>query len=520
MIFLHHRNAKEVASAYRNGEELECSSRDLSEAFWSLCNIYPEELIIWIDDEVKVELNDDLTEIFPHDLVMSSYSIVSQYLPETIGYVDQLPFVNPDYDAKYPTWRMSTDLGGIKAKTALQFQSIYGDIKNFGLLLNSMARTGQQNSLFCYSDPSFVKTLSPVPDEFKASTGEVFNFVAMHYKREWLLVLLFCYWKFEKKFPVFFFLHGLGHRSFFKKIVDLSSISLESGEIDLNKETVDVIIPTMGRPGHLKNVLEDLKSQDHQPSKVIIVEQEPDRNSQTQLDFLVKNGWPFEIVHHFIRRTGACNARNLALQSVNADYVFFADDDIRFPSDLLSQSLKELNRLKVGALNLNCLQPSGKTIFHKIKQWGAFGSGTSIVKSEYALKCKFAEVLEHGFGEDIDYGLKLRSQGSDIIYHPRIKISHLKADIGGFRGIQKPEWEKATLKPKPSPTMMLLVKRYYSVKMMRGYKVSLFLKYYREQPVKNPFHYFKLMQERWNVSEEWAKKLLDRTNSNLNSSHE
>jgi len=499
---------------------MEYSSTGISGVFWELCSIYPEDLIIWIDDEIELELNGDFTEIFPHDLIMSSYSVASQFLPETIGYIDQLPFVNPDYNVKYPTWRMSTDIGGIKAKTALQFQSIYGEIKNFGFLLNSMAKTGQQNSLFCYSDPSFVKTLSPVPGEFKASTGDLFNFVSQHYKREWLFVLLFCYWKYEKKFPFFSFLNGLGHKSFFKKIVDLSDIPVESKEKYSKRAAVDVIIPTMGRPGHLENVLEDLKIQDHLPSRVIIIEQNSTRDSRTQLDFLKKNDWPFKIIHHFIHRTGACHARNLALQSVNAEYVFFADDDIRFSSDLLKNALSEIYRLKVGALNLNCLQPEGKTIFYKIKQWGAFGSGTSVVKSGYALNCKFSEVLEHGFGEDIDYGLQLRSKGCDIIYHPGVKISHLKADIGGFRGIRKPDWDKGELKPKPSPTMMLLVKRYYTEEMMRGYKAGLFLKYYGQQTVKNPFRYFKLMQQKWELSEEWEEKILQKADNNLNRSHE
>ena len=35
-------------------------------------------------------------------------------MPDEIGYIDQLPFVNPNNDVLYPTWKMSTDVGGIK----------------------------------------------------------------------------------------------------------------------------------------------------------------------------------------------------------------------------------------------------------------------------------------------------------------------------------------------------------------------------------------------------------------------
>jgi len=35
----------------------------------------------------------------------------------------------------------------------------------------------------------------------------------------------------------------------------------------------------------------------------------------------------------------------------------------------------------------------------------------------------------------------------------------------------------------------------------------LFLKYYNQQTIKNPFKYYKTMQKQWEVSEKWAEKL-------------
>ena len=508
MIFLHHKNANEIVSVKRNGEELEYSSTGLSGVFWEVCNIFPEDLIIWIDDEVELEMNDNLSEIFSHDLIMSSYSVASQFLPETIGYVDQLPFVNPDYNVKYPTWRMSTDVGGIKAKTALQFQSIYGEIKNFGLLLNSIAKTGQQNSLFCYSDPSFVKNLSKVPGEIKGGTGEIFNFVAMHYKREWLIVLLFCYWKYENRFPVFSFLNSMRQRSFFKKTVGISPKQIKSKNRQ-DDFSIDIIIPTLFRPDYIKDLLEDLRNQSVLPKRVIIVEQNPNKGTSSDLQFLYTD-WPFEVVHHFIHRTGACHARNIALNEVKSKWVLFADDDIRIEQNLIEKAISEIERLGVGSLNLNSLQPGEKTVFPRIKQWGAFGSANAIVKSDYALRCKFSHNLEFGFGEDIDYGMQLRKIGCDIVYHPELKFIHLKAERGGFRTEGINEWKDQKIEPKPSPTMMFLVRKYYTDTMMKGYKTSLFLKFYRKQAIKNPFCYFEMMQNRWKSSEELCDAL--RTN--------
>lgn len=194
------------------------------------------------------------------------------------------------------------------------------------------------------------------------------------------------------------------------------------------------------------------------------------------------------------------------MRSVNADYIFFADDDIRLGNDLLEKTLEEMSRLGINCINLNCLQPGEQAIFNKIKQWGAFGSGTSVVRSDYAAQCRFSEFLEKGFGEDIDFGLQLRAKGCDIIYHPRLRFLHLKAGRGGFREVIKKQHLERE-EPKPSPTMMYLVKSSYNRIMQKGYKASLFLKFYKEQQVKNPFRYFEVMQKRWKLSEEQSQKL-------------
>ena len=507
MIYLNHYNSAKVKSVVKDGEQIQFSHSNLVICFWEICERFPEELIVWIDQEIDMELSDDLQNIFYHDLIMASYPVKSKYLPDSIGYIDQFPFVNPEYGVKYPTWRMSTDVGGIKAKTALKFKSIFQDNQNFGYLINSIARLGQQNSLFCYNEPDLVKTNYQSSLKSRASISQVFNFVAQHYKHEWLFVLLFCFIKYEKQLPLWSFIKSHFKRSWFHKEIDLSDLTVPLKKTESLRDTIDIIIPTIGRPDYLRQVLLDLKAQIHLPSKLIIVEQNPDLNSKTQLDFINNEVWPFEIVHHFIHKTGACNARNFAMQSVTGDWVFFADDDIRLTENILKKALEELNRLDICALNLNCVQPGENTFFEKVKQWAAFGSGTSIVGSSYALKCLFTEALEFGFGEDIDFGLQLRSHGCDIIYHPALKITHLKAGRGGFRDTLKERWDNSKLEPKPSPTIMWLAKKYYSPEMIRGYKVSLFLKFYKKQKIRNPLKYIEMMKSRWDLSEKLSDKL-------------
>src|SRR5690606_21357855 len=107
-----------------------------------------------------------------------------------------------------------------------------------------------------------------------------------------------------------------------------------------------------------------------------------------------------------------------------------------------------------------------------------------------------------------DFGMQLRNLGCDIIYHPYVQILHLKAQAGGFRQRTLLEWEKEKPLPKPSPTLMVYALNYFTPQQLRGYKVSMFLKFYRKQNIKNPLVYNSTMNSRWRASKKWAKKLI------------
>ncbi|MGM0932645.1 MAG: glycosyltransferase family 2 protein [Bacteroidota bacterium] len=519
MLLLIHQHAEKLVRVRYKGDELEVEETDLCRLFWKLAEEYPEEIIAWCEEDFEDDLNTSTwSEIFHQDLIMASYGIKTDLFSEKIGYIDQLPFVNVNRKVHYPTWRMSTDVGGIKAKVLLQFREMFGQIKDFGFLLNSIAKLGQQNGLFCYSVPGLVKEagLRPLPSrqaqpdngeglKSTASKEELFSFVQAHYKSVRLWLLFWCFVRYEKSFPIGAFITALFQNKYFKKNIDLSGIDLQSNRTGNPGTSIDVIIPTLGRKQYLLQVLDDLKVQSLLPKKVIIVEQNPDPDSQTELQELKTQSWPFEIVHQFTHKTGACFARNLALEKVDAEWVFFTDDDIRFGTDLLQKSLDELKRLGTVCLNINCKQEGEKTLFHKIKQWGSFGSGTSIVNAGFCKDLRFDEVFEYGFGEDKDYGMQLRNAGCDIIYHPEIEILHLKAPRGGFRELDLPPWEQD--KPKPSPTLMIYTKKYYTAEQLKGFKIELYLRYYSKQEIKNPFKYLKMMGKRWRKSKEWAEKM-------------
>ena len=504
-----HQNAKiPVKVISSESEEVLLTSRTCTGAFWELAEKYPNEVIGWCEEDFQEDLAlEEWNKIFHQNLIMASYAVKTTFLPESIGYIDQLPFINVDRSVSYGTWIMSSDVGGMKGEVLLRFRQLFGKEKDFDYLLNCIAKVGQQNGLFCYSEPGLLRSFVKRELQSTAINGQLFSFVYQNYNSIWTTILFWCLFKYEHRFPLWGYVLSFFREKYFQKKVRLPEVHLQS-ESTGTPVSIDVILPTMGRPRYLLQVLGDLSRQSLLPKKAIIVEQNPELDSISELSELHSRKWPFEIIHHFIHKTGACNARNIALAEVTSDWVFFADDDIRLQPDLLKEVISEAGKYKLTAVNMNCKQPGEETVFHKVKQWGSFAAGTSIVKSYFAKKCRFSAVFEHGFGEDADYGMHLRQEGCDIIYHPGLEIQHLKAPMGGFRQKSVMDWEKENLLPKPSPTVMAFAMKYYTLQQIRGYKTSLFIKFYSKQSIKNPLVYLKQMRKRWSKSRAWAKKLL------------
>ncbi len=513
MIFLFHNNGKFISAEDDAGNPIQVSGTSSVDALLELAHLYPSEIIIWCDADIKHNLNrEQLPVIFHHDRILASYggeSLIS-YMSDDIGYVEDSPFLNIKEGVTYPTWLMHQNVGGIASKVLLAIdESETTRNRGFNYFLNSLARKLQPQGLFCYNEPSLLKEGEELQLETKKiSDLDLYVFVREHYKSVWLFLLFFCQARYDKKIRILPFLNAL---VFFKKKelkIDFSKIPLESSNIDLTPFHVDVIIPTLGRSEYLYNVLLDFKKQTLKPNNIIIVEQDPDSKSVSALSFLEDEEWPFEITHIFIHKTGACNARNVAISKTTAPWIFLFDDDNRFEPALLEDMRTAVEKTGSRCINMSYLQ-RGELEQHKVyKQWETFGSGCSLVHRLIVTQCSFDMALEHGYGEDADFGMQIRKNGFDIIYTPQIQIMHLKALVGGFRAPIKFPWQtEAQLSPKPSPQVMYQRMKNTTTKQLRGYKLVLFLKFYKVQRIRNPFAYYSYFKRAWASSQHWASKL-------------
>ncbi|UJH92504.1 glycosyltransferase family 2 protein [Antarcticibacterium sp. 1MA-6-2] len=323
MILLVHKRAANITEVWKGTERINFS-KDLCQCFWQLAEEFPDEVIVWVEEDIFPFFRPEgLQDILAHNRVMLSYAVKTKFLSGEIGFVDQLPFINIKSGVKYPTWRMSSDVGGIKAATLLKFKKHFLNIIDFNYLLNSIAKVGQQNGLFCYSHPGLVKSTVESKPVATAGTKHLFSFVYQHYNTIWLFVLFFCMLKYEKKFPLWSLFGSFFNTKFFGKEVDLLKTEKRPDNLteDILKK-IDVIIPTIGRPEYLKQVVGDLSQQTLLPERVIIVEQQPEANVGSELDDFLKKEWPFQVVHIFTHRTYSMMARNKALKKVKSEWIF------------------------------------------------------------------------------------------------------------------------------------------------------------------------------------------------------
>lgn len=509
MIIIYHDNSK-VHSVWNEStkEYLVYKSVFISKCLIEIAEQFPENLLIWCHILQKEFLNiDKIPLIFHHQKIMASFNLEDRnYFSKAIGYVDQSPFIKINKKVSYPTWQMSSQVGGIYAVALLAINTRITQDSNFNYYLHSVAKLGMPQGLICTSEPELLIKITVTKPNVRASSFTLFKFVKQHYKTRWFFLLIFHFLVYEKHFPLFSFLFCL----FFKKrnniVFDFANIQVQSMTIT-STISYDVIIPTIGRKEYLYNVLKDFKKQHILPNTIIIVEQNPEPESKSELDYIYNETWPFKINHTFTHQTGACNARNIALSHINSEWVFLADDDNVFNSELIAEIFNKINSYGAKAVTTSYLQKDEKKQHNKIIQWPTFGAGNSFVKKTVLENIQFNKALEFGYGEDADFGMQLRNKGVDILYLPEPEILHLKAPVGGFRIKPNLAWHNDPIQPKPSPTVMLYYLLHYTPEQVAGYKTILFFKYYTRQSVKNPIQYYLTFIKQWERSIYWANQL-------------
>ena len=118
MIVILHKDNKVVnVFDYNSKEEIQAGSRNLFEVFFDIGKRYKSTLIIWCHYDLKDSINQsEFNNIFHHKLIMASFNTKdSYYIGKRIGYVESSPFINVNKKVTYPTWLMSSCIGGVNS---------------------------------------------------------------------------------------------------------------------------------------------------------------------------------------------------------------------------------------------------------------------------------------------------------------------------------------------------------------------------------------------------------------------
>ena len=509
MIILYHNGVTVVELANATIFTLDkASDKTIASVLVEVAKNYRDEVLVWCHQSFKEALNVlEIEKVLHHKKLLLSYNPSDDsFLDSAIGYIDTSLFIQINKAVTFPTWQMSSTVGCVQAKVLLALNNEIPINTNFDYFLCSLAKLLMPKGLLCYSEPRLLKQKSGMVP-IKNNTYVLFRFVKQHYRTRWIFLLLLNLLLYERKLPLLPFLFSLFYKNRSNTTINLDAIKVQSSKKVIDKATVDVIIPTIGRKTYLYDVLKDFSKQTLLPNKIVIVEQNLEEGSTSELDYLTLEKWPFEIQHIFIHQVGACNARNLALKQTQSEWVFLADDDNRFDATLLANVLDKIQQYGNPIVTTSYPQKNETKKYQKVIQWPTFGAGNSFVRRDLLEKVRFNPAFEFGYGEDGDFGIQLRTQGYDILYLPEPEILHLKASMGGFRTKPILQWQNDTIKPKPSPTIMLYQILHNTKAQTNSYKTILFFKYYRHQKIKNPIRYYFYFQKQWEKSVFWANEL-------------
>ena len=230
---------------------------------------------------------------------------------------------------------------------------------------------------------------------------------------------------------------------------------------------VAVIIPTLNRYIYLKDVLQDLEKQDYKNFEVVVV----DQSTPFQADFYKSFNLKLKVSNQ--KEKLLWTARNNAVKSTRSEYLLFFDDDSRVDPDWITNHMRCLDYFScdisagVSLAKVGMKIPESYNYFRWADQ---FDSGNALVKRKVFKEIGlFDEQYNKQRMGDGEFGIRAYLNGYRSISNPHAARIHLKVSDGGLREIGS--WDafrpKKWFAPKPIPSVVFLLKKYYPKHLYR-----------------------------------------------------
>ncbi|MES1242690.1 MAG: glycosyltransferase [Acidobacteriota bacterium] len=393
---------------------------------------------------------------------------------------------------RFDSWLISP-AAGIARGAALRAVGIEPDGWGFGAALFDLGRRGVTLGLVPVAEPRLLEGGPVELPELRAA--EIARLVRRGYGRKWL-----AFWALARRRPALRGWLAPGADDPDRAALDdlrpaLPPLPAVAGA------GVDVLIPTLGRPEHLRALLGDLAGQTLRPRRVIVAGQDledPD------------GSFPFDLRLLRLPRSGACLGRNAGLREVESEWVLLLDDDVRLRPRLIERLVSVARGYGAGAVNARVYlpgqEPAGQP--EAVRLWPSFSSGAALVSARALRETGgFDERMEGGYGEDYELGVRLRLLGATVLYDPAEPILHLKAPAGGFRAPLPLPWDGDDPQPRPSPFILYARRKLLTPEMREGYRLFYKLSRLGGAPLLRRPAELRRIARQWERAERWAARL-------------
>lgn len=233
-------------------------------------------------------------------------------------------------------------------------------------------------------------------------------------------------------------------------------------------ESVSVIVPTIGRPDSLRQLLQSLVTQTRQVTEVIVADGSDDEATRHVVDDPGWRGQGLVVKHISVQPPNAVRQRTAAIEIAQGEWLLLLDDDVVLEADCVAELAaclnKDVNVVGVTADFNNQVwsQPTrfwrwylryvlgvpengwqGRVLGPLLRfgynpvpaepqpmEW--LGSGNSLVRrSAYAQAGGFSDFFLHRctINEDVDLSIKLARIGQ-IMFCPDARMAHYHAPSG------------------------------------------------------------------------------------------
>lgn len=202
--------------------------------------------------------------------------------------------------------------------------------------------------------------------------------------------------------------------------------------------SIDLVVPTMGRPAELDRLLRTVVAQSYPSARVIVVDMNED---DTSAEVSTRYSQSLPIEHVRVSRRGVSKARNAGLRYAAADLVSLADDDCWYPDGLLRAVGERfagdpgLDGLSVMQVDEQLRPSNGRWArrpgqITRLNVWGrGVAAGMFVRRSALLDVGPFDETLGRASGvweagEETDILIRIVAAGYRVDYDPSLFVHH------------------------------------------------------------------------------------------------